>query len=192
MAAVAPVILVSAITLTGGAASAKKAPAATINCTSLTATISWSPALVAGTQTSKTTQITISGATVTGCTTKPSSSVTEATSVTATATLSKHGNSCAQFNPGAPSTGKPTTYTFHIGWQGGGSSTIVFKGSSTTTDPRAGFVLAKGKATGSYVSKSAGATAYLSSASAAAFAQCVSGEGPGISSVTANGGMVNV
>src|SRR5580658_2282604 len=118
MAAVAPVILVSAVTLTGGAASAKKAPAATIACKDLTATISWNPPLTASsTESSKTTQITISSATVSGCTTDPTSSVTDATSVTATATLSKHGNSCAQFKPGAPSTGKPTTYTFDITWQ---------------------------------------------------------------------------
>jgi hypothetical protein len=187
LAAIAPAILLSAVMVTGGAASAKgkKPPAATINCKDLTATVSWNPKLVPGAQTSKTTQITISGATVSGCTTSPASTVTEATSVTATASLSKNGNSCAQFSPSAPPAKGKTTYTFTIGWQGGGTSKIVFKGSSTSSSPPS-FILSKGKATGSYVSKTAGATAVLTSASASAFAQCVAGEGTGVSSVNAS------
>jgi hypothetical protein len=192
MAAVAPVILVGAVTLTSGAASAKKAPAATITCKTLTATISWSPKLVPGSSNSKTDQISITNAAVSGCTTSPASSVTAATSVTATASLSKGGDSCEQFSPSAPPSKSKTTYTFQIGWQGGGTSTIVFKGSGTTTNPGPGFTLAKGKATGSYVSKAAAATAYLSSTSASAFVQCVAGTGSGISSVTVNSGNVSV
>jgi hypothetical protein len=185
MAAVAPAILVSAVMLTGGPASAKgKAPAATISCKDLTATITWNPPLVPGASTSKTDQITISDATVSGCTTDPTSTVTAASSVTAKATKSKNGNSCEQFSPSAPPGGKPTTYTFTIGWNGGGgSSKVVFKGSTTTTSPP-GFALSAGKGTGSYPTKNtANATADLTPTSATAITTCIGGSGPGVTSV---------
>jgi len=191
MAAVAPVMLVSAVMLTGGTASAKKAPAATISCNKLTATITWTPPLVPGTATSKTDQITITNSALSGCTTSPTSTVTAATSVTATASKSKGGNSCASLSPSAPA-GKPTTYTFTVGWNSnGGTSVIKFKGSKTVTSPQPGFSLTAGKGTGAYATKTAAITAYPNSAGAAAVAQCVAGSGPGITSVTVTSGNVS-
>jgi hypothetical protein len=184
LAAVAPLILISAVTMTNGVASAKAA-AATITCTSLTTTINWDPPLVPGAATSKTDQITFGTSTVSGCTTDPASSVKAATSVTAVASKTKHGNSCSSL---VSSTGKPTTYTFNVTWQGGGTSTIVFKGSHTNESPPY-FYLSPGKMTGSYPSKTAYAKAIPNSAGAAAVASCVEGSGKGdISSVTITGG----
>jgi len=191
LAAVAPLILVSAVTLTGGVASAKKPPAATISCTSLTATVTWNPKLVPGTATSKTTQITFSGVGVSGCTTDPASSVTAATSVTATATLTKHGNSCSSLI--GTTTGPPTKYTFVIVWNsGGGTSTVKFVGSTTVTSPKPGFELSKGKGTGAYPTKTASALANPNSAGASALTECVGGVGPGVSTVTVTGGNVSL
>ena len=187
-AAAIPLIFVSAVTLTGGAASAK-AVVPTISCKSLTATISWSPALVPGTATSKTTQVTISGATLGGCTTSSGPAVTAASTVTATASKSKNGNSCSSLTA---SGGKPTKYAFSVAWNnGGGSSTIKFTGSSTSTSPPS-FILQNGKASGSFKSKTAAVTADISSASAASVTQCVAGSGPGVSSVTVTGGSVSL
>jgi hypothetical protein len=186
LAAVAPLILVSAVTLTNGVASAKKPAAATISCSVLTTTINWNPPLVPGTATSKTTQITFTNPTVSGCTTDPKSSVTAATSVTAKASLTKHGNSCSSLTS---STGKPTIYTFNITWNNdGGTSTIVFKGSHTNESPPY-FYLTPGKMTGSYPSKTAYAKAVPNSTGAAAVASCVEDSGKGdVSSVTITGG----
>jgi hypothetical protein len=186
LAAVAPLILISAVTITNGAASAAKAPAPTITCTDLTATITWTPPLVPGTATSKTTQIAFNNPTVSGCTTNPKSSVTAATSVTATASLTKHGNSCSSLTS---TTGAPTKYTFVINWNGGGgTSTVTFKGSHTNTSPPF-FYLSPGKSTGSYPSKIAYAKAVPNAAGAAAVASCVEDSGKGdVSSVTVTSG----
>lgn len=191
MAAIMPVILVSAITLTGGTAFAKKGPPATITCDSLTTTISWNPPLVPGPETSKTTQISFAGTTISGCTTDPASGVTQAASVTATASLTKHGNSC---NSLIISSGKPTKYTFVVNWQGGGSSKVIFKGSSTTSTPSLGFTLSNGKATGAYVSKTASAAAYLDSTSATNISECVADQAgaPSVSSATITSGDLSV
>ncbi len=189
LVAVAPLTLAGAVTLTGGVASAARAPAAkapaTISCKSLTATISWNPALVPGTATSPTTQITLKDPKVSGCTTTPKSSVTTATSVKATASLTTHGNSCRSL---LVSTGTPTTYTFKITWKGGGKSTVTFQGSGTTTKPKPGFTLKDGKATGAYPSTKASANAYLSSISAAAITGCIADSGPPVSSVSVTSG----
>jgi hypothetical protein len=169
LAAVAPLLLISAVTMTNGVASAK-APAATISCSDLTTTIKWDPALVPGTATSKTTQISLIDPTVSGCTTDPASKVTAATSVTATASKTTHGNSCYSLTA---TTGSKTTYTFNIVWNnGGGTSKIVFKGSHTNESPPY-FYLTPGKMTGSYPSKTAYAKAVPNSAGAAAVASCI-------------------
>ncbi len=185
LAAVAPLILISAVTITNGVASAKTTPP-TISCTSLTTTITWTPPLVPGAATSKTTQITFSNSTVSGCTTNPASAVTAATSVTATATLTKHGNSCASL---ISSTGAPTKYTFVVNWNnGGGTSTVQFKGSHTNTSPPF-FYLTPGKSKGSYPSKTAYAKAVPNSTGAAQVAACVEWTpGKDVSSVTVIGG----
>ena len=184
LTAIAPLILISAVTITNGVASAKATPP-TISCTSLTTTINWTPALVPGPATSKTTQISFANPTVSGCSTNPASKVTAATSVTATANLTKHGNSCSSLTS---STGKPTTYTFNIVWNnGGGTSKIVFKGSHTNTSPPY-FYLSPGKMTGSYPSKTAYAKAVPNAAGAAELAPCVEGTGKPVSSVTVTSG----
>jgi hypothetical protein len=184
LAAVAPLLLISAVTISNGVASAK-ATAPTITCTDLTTTINWNPALVPGPATSKTTQITFGTSAVSGCTTDPASKVTAASSVTATASLTKHGNSCSSLTS---STGKPTVYTFNITWNNdGGTSKIVFKGSHTNESPPF-FYLTPGKSVGSYPSKTAYAKAIPNAAGAAAVASCVEGTGKGVSSVTVTGG----
>lgn len=187
---VVPLVLLGVLTFTGSVASAKaKGATPTISCSSLTATITWNPALVPGTATSPTTQITFSNVALTGCTTTPSSSVTAASSVKATASKTTHGNSCSSL---ISSTGKPTTYTFVITWNGGGgTSKVVFQGSSTSTSPP-GFSLANGKATGAFKSKTASATANLDSNGATAITNCVAGSGKSVSSVTVDGGSVSL
>ena len=185
LAAAVPLILISTVTATNGVAAAKKPTPPTISCNSLTTTITWTPALVPGTATSKTTQITFSNSAVSGCTTNPASSVTAATSVTAKASLTTHGNSCSSL---ISSTGKPTTYTFTVDWNNnGGTSTVTFKGSHTNASPPY-FYLSPGKSKGSYPSKTAYAKAVPNAAGAAAVAECVEGSGKGVSSVTITGG----
>jgi hypothetical protein len=191
LAALAPVILVSAVTLTSGAASAK-AVVPTITCKDLTATITWTPPLVPGTATEKTTQITFSNLSVSGCTTSPASTVSAATSLTATATLTKHGNSCESLSPSAPSSGPPTKYTFVINWNnGGGTSTVKFSGSKTQASPPE-FMLGPGKGSGSYKTKAAAVTAAPNSTSAAALTKCITGTGPDLSTVTVTSGSVSL
>ncbi len=188
LAAVAPVILVSTVTLAGGVATAKKAPVPTISCNSLTATVTWTPALVPGTATSKTDQISISNAAVSGCTTSSGPAVTAATSVTATAAKSSNGNSCSSLEATG---GKPTKYTFSVSWNnGGGSSVFKFAGSTTETSPP-GFKLQNGKGSGSFKTKTATVVANLGSSSAAAIAQCIGGTGSPVSSVTVTGGSLS-
>ncbi|MGH9018382.1 MAG: hypothetical protein ACRDY1_11600 [Acidimicrobiales bacterium] len=189
LAAVAPLMLVTVVTLSGGVASAKKAPAATINCTGLTATVTWNPALVPGAATSKTDQSTISDATVTGCTPSSGPAVTAASSVTAKASKSKNGNSCSSLETTG---GKKTKYTFTIGWNnGGGTSTVKFSGSQTNTSPP-GFTLSPGKGKGSYPTKTASVTANLNSSSSAALAACIAGSGGPVSSVTVSSGSASL
>lgn len=186
VAAVAPLILVSAVTLTSGVASAK-ASVPTISCTDLTGTVSWNPPLVPGTATSKTTQITFTGLAVSGCTTNPASKVTAAASVTATASLTTHGNSCESL---IKSTGAPTTYTFVIDWNGGGgTSTFTFKGSHTSTSPPS-LGLSPGKGTGAFPTTKAAVVAYPNPTGIADLAQCIGDTGKPLSSVTIVGGSV--
>jgi hypothetical protein len=188
LAAVAPLILVSAISLTSGVASAKKAPVATISCKTLLATISWNPPLVSGTATSKTTQITIANASVSGCTTSPTSSVTSG-AVAATASKSVNGNSCSSLTATG---GKPTKYTFVITWNGGGgTSTVKFAGSTTNASPPS-FELSNGKGSGAFKTKTAQAIADPNAAGAAAVSKCVTGAGGTVSSVTITGGSVSL
>jgi hypothetical protein len=187
LAVMAPLTLVGAVTITGGTATA--ATPATITCSSLTTTISWDPPLVPGTATSKTTQIKFGKTVISGCTTSPSSPVTAATSVTATASKTTHGNSCSSLTH---SSGAPTTYTFKVKWQGGGSSKVVFKGSHVVYSPSLGFGLSKGDATGSYPSKTANAEAFLSSSSAAAVSDCVAGSGGDVSSASVTSGNLSL
>jgi hypothetical protein len=186
VAVTAPLALVGGIALTGGVASASK-PATTpsISCKSLTTTITWTPALVPGTATSSTTQIKFIKPKVSGCTSTPKSAVTAATSVTATASLTTHGNSCSSLEH---SSGAPTKYTFKVKWKGGGTSTVTFEGSSVVTKPKPGFALKEGTATGAYPSKSASAVAYPNAAGATAVARCIAGSGKPVSSVTVVGG----
>jgi len=186
MAAVAPLLLVSTVVLTGGVASAKKAPAATISCTGLTATITFTPPLVPTTSSagySKKDTTTISGETISGCTTSPASSVTGSTSATATIPPGKSGNTCAGFGAAAAK----SKFTFVTNWNNsGGTSTAKFKGSTVTTSPP-GFALTKGKVSGAYASKAATVQANLNSASTANFAACEGGSGT-VSTLTISGG----
>jgi len=183
LAVVVPLGMIGSLALFSGTASAKAATG-TISCTGLTSTLNFSPALVPGTATSKTEQVTITGGTLTSCTTTPSSAVTAATSVAAKATKSKNGNSCASLAGG----GKPTKYTFTVNWNnGGGKSVIKFTGSTTNSAPP-GFTLGPGKQSGSYKSSNAMVTANLSPTSAAAIEACIGGTGPNISSLTISSG----
>jgi hypothetical protein len=180
--------LVGAVSLTNGVASAAKVPATapTITCKTLTATITWTPALVAGTKTSNDTQIKFIKPAVSGCTTVPKSAVTAATSVTATASLTTHGNSCISL---LHSTGTPTTYTFKVKWKGGGSSTVVFHGSSVISSPSEGFKLSAGVATGSYPSTAARVEVFPNSAGVSNITKCVADvSGTKVSSVTIKSG----
>jgi hypothetical protein len=185
MAAVTPLLLVSTVALTGGVASAKKAPAATIKCTGLTATITFTPPLVptaTSTGYSKTDATTISGETITGCTAS-AGGVTAATSASATIPKGKSGNTCSGF---AASAAK-SKFTFDTTWNNsGGSSVAKFKGSTVTTSPP-GFALTNGKVSGSFASKDATVQANLDSASTAKFAACEGGTGD-ISTLTIAGG----
>ena len=184
LAVIAPLILVSVVTLTSGVASAKKAKAPTISCNDLTGTITWTPGLVPGTATEPTTQIAFKDLTVTKCTaTGTESGVTQATSVTATASLTTHGNSCEALTTPV---GKPTLYTFTIVWNdNGGTSTITFKGSHTLTGPPGpGFQLTPGKSTGAFPTKKASALAVPNISGLVDVSNCIADKGTGISTIT--------
>jgi hypothetical protein len=186
--AVAPMMLVSAVVLTSGVASAKgkKPPAQTITCNGLTATITFTPPLVPTASSpgfSKTDTTTISGETLTSCTENPAGAVTAASSASATIPPSKKGNTCSAF---AASAAK-SKFTFTTNWNnGGGTSTAKFKGAAVSSAPP-GFVLSKGKVTGAFPSKTGSVHANLDSASTAAFAACEGGSG-NISTLTINAG----
>jgi hypothetical protein len=184
LAIAVPMGMIGAFAVTGGVASAKKAPAQTISCTGITSTVTFTPPLVPGASTSKTEQTTISNSTLTGCTESPTAgTVTAATSVSATASAGKSGNSCAT---GLSST--KTKFVFTINWNnGGGTSTVQFKGSTLNSSPP-GFTLSKGKVKGAFASKTASITANLDSASSTAAAMCVGGTGPPLASVQVSTG----
>ena len=191
LAALFPLTIISAVTLTSAPAVAKTSSAATISCNTLKATINWNPPLVPGsTATSKTTQITFDDVSVSGCTTTPASHVTAATSVTAVASLTTHGNACESL---ISSTGKPTTYTFTINWNGGGgTSKVVFKGSHTNISPPS-FELENGVGTGAFATKDATAIADPSNSQVGEITECIGGiKGDDVSSVTIVGGSVSL
>jgi hypothetical protein len=191
LAAAAPLMLVSAVALTGGAASAKGKPVSeTISCNTLSATITFSPPLVP-TKTSpgysKTDTTTISNEKVSGCSESPTAgTVTAATSATATVPPGKTGNTCSGF---AASAAK-SKFSFVTNWNsGGGTSTAAFKGSKVTTSPP-GFALTKGTVTGAYaLKKKATVQANLDGPSTAAFAACEGGSG-NITTLNINAGSI--
>jgi hypothetical protein len=187
LAAIAPLMVVSAVVLTGGVASAKKAPVPTISCTTVAATVTYNPALVAGTATSKTDQVSISGIQIGGCKVSSGPAVTATSNVTATLSEGKNGNSCSSLTATG---GKPTKYTFNVTWNnGGGSSVVKFTGATSTTSPSPGFTFSKGKGTGSFATKDATAAVYLNSTSSAAVAKCVAGTpGSTVSTLTISSG----
>jgi hypothetical protein len=186
LAIAVPLGMIGAFAVTGGVASAKgkKPPPQTISCSGITSKVTFTPPLVPGASTSKTEQTTISNSTLTGCTESPAAgTVTAATSVTATASPGKGGNSCAT---GLSST--KTKFVFTINWNnGGGTSTVSFKGSTLNNAPP-GFTLSKGKVKGAFASKTAGITANLDGPSSAAAATCVGGSGPPLASVQVSTG----
>jgi hypothetical protein len=185
--AVAPLMLVSTVVLTGGVASAKKAPAVSITCKSLTATITFTPPLVPTATSagySKTDTTSITNETLGSCTTSSGPAVTASTSASATVPEGKKGNTCSGFGAAAAK----SKFTFNTTWNNsGGSSVASFKGATVVTSPSPGFMLSKGKVTGSFASKTATVSASLSSASTAAFAACEGGSGD-ISSLTISSG----
>ncbi|MGH9018166.1 MAG: hypothetical protein ACRDY1_10510 [Acidimicrobiales bacterium] len=180
MAAAAPILLISTVTLGSGAASAKgkKPPSDTISCSNLTATITFSPPLVPTTSSpgySKTDTTTISNEVVNGCTESPTAgNVTAATSASATVPKGKKGNTCSGFAAAAAK----SKFSFVTEWNNnGGTSTAKFKGATVVTSPSPGFSLSKGKVKGAYPTKDATVNAYMSSGSVAAFAACEGGSG---------------
>jgi hypothetical protein len=192
LAAAAPLMLVGAVALPGSVASAKgKAPAETLNCTGLTATITFTPPLVPTTSStgySKTETTTITNESLSGCTGSPNSSpVTASTQASATIPKGKSGNTCAGFGASAAK----SKFTFTTTWNNsGGSSTAKFKGATVNTAP-AGFSLTNGKVSGSFKDKDASVTANLSSGSETTFAACEGGTGD-VSQLTISNGSASL
>lgn len=192
LAAVAPLLLVGAVALPGGVAVAKKAPAETLTCSGVTATITFTPPLVPTTSStgySKTDSTSITGEQETKCVGSPASTpVTASTSASATVPPGKSGNTCAGFGAAAAK----SKFTFTTTWNNsGGMSTAKFKGATVITSPQPGFMLSKGKVSGAFADKAATVTAYLSSASTAAFAACEGGSGD-ISTLTISSGSASL
>jgi hypothetical protein len=178
LVAVAPLLLVSTVVLTGGAASAKAPAGPTISCTGVTATITFSPPLVPTKKSpgySKDDTTTISNETVTGCTTSSGPAVTAALSATASVPPGTKGNTCSGFAAAA----KKSKFTFVTNWNdNGGTSTANFKGSTVITSPQPGFQLSKGTVTGAFAEKKkATVQAFLDGPSTATFAACEGGTG---------------
>jgi hypothetical protein len=186
LAAAVSIGVIAPVALIGGTAVAKKAPAASITCTGITATVTFTPPLVPTTSSagySKTDQTTITNDNLSGCTTTNSTAKVTGGSGSATVAPSKAGNTCSGFGAAAAKTKLSFSYTWN---NGGGTSTASFKGSTQNTSPP-GFVLSKGKVTGAFASKAGSVQANLTSASTATFAACEGGSGD-VSSLTISGG----
>jgi hypothetical protein len=202
LAIVVPLGLIGSMALFSGVASAKKAPAATISCTSVTGTITFSPALqpgptnTTGTDGKKGFLVNITGGAVSGCTTNPASGVTGGAGAgSGKGVKVKGGNTCENvLNP--PSGAKPTKYTLPVAWNdGGGTSTGSWQGATFGEGGPTGaeFTLSNGKVAGSYPTKNtASLVAELKAADVAALLACAnSASAPPVSAIAISGGTIS-
>jgi len=168
LAVVVPLGMIGSVALVGGVASAKSATG-TVTCTGMTASITFTPALVPGTATSKKESTTITNGQLTGCTGSAAGSTVTSGTLVAKPIKGK-SNSCTSF---ATSAGT-SKFSFTITWNGnGGSSKASFVGANFNTSPPVGFTLSNGKVTKSFATTSATDTADLDSTSTTNITNCV-------------------